>query len=47
MDWPEVSKYRGILSAQNHREEIIQDLYKSTQDDKRGVVHSGMIRYGK
>lgn len=44
MDWPEVSKYRGILSAQNHREEIIQDLYKSTQDDKRGVVHSGMIR---
>ncbi|KAM5584344.1 protein argonaute 5 [Rosa sericea] len=44
MDWPEVSKYRGILSAQNHRQEIIQDLYKLTHDEKRGPVHSGMIR---
>ncbi|KAL6202913.1 hypothetical protein ACLB2K_026617 [Fragaria x ananassa] len=44
MDWPEVSKYRGILSAQNHRQEIIQDLYKQTHDEKRGLVHSGMIR---
>lgn len=47
MDWPEVSKYRGILSAQNHRQEIIQDLYKQTHDEKRGLVHSGMIRYRK
>ncbi|XP_050370063.1 protein argonaute 5 [Argentina anserina] len=44
MDWPEVSKYRGIVSGQKHREEIIQDLYKQTHDEKRGVVQSGMIR---
>ncbi|WRX35302.1 PAZ domain - like 10, partial [Theobroma cacao] len=46
MDWPEVTKYRGIVSAQAHREEIIQDLYKIVQDPQKGVVHSGMIRYG-
>ncbi|XP_061375182.1 protein argonaute 5 [Gastrolobium bilobum] len=44
MDWPEVTKYRGIVSAQVHREEIIQDLYKSFQDPKKGLVHGGMIR---
>ncbi|XVF19809.1 hypothetical protein REPUB_Repub11eG0142800 [Reevesia pubescens] len=44
MDWPEVTKYRGIVSAQPHREEIIQDLYKTVQDPQKGVVHSGMIR---
>ncbi|XVE59476.1 hypothetical protein DITRI_Ditri05aG0049100 [Diplodiscus trichospermus] len=44
MDWPEVTKYRGIVSAQPHREEIIQDLYKTVQDPQKGVVHGGMIR---
>ncbi|KAJ9178015.1 hypothetical protein P3X46_009935 [Hevea brasiliensis] len=44
MDWPEVTKYRGIVSAQAHREEIIQDLYKSYHDPDKGLVHSGMIR---
>uniref|UniRef100_A0A6N2KG31 Piwi domain-containing protein n=1 Tax=Salix viminalis TaxID=40686 RepID=A0A6N2KG31_SALVM len=44
MDWPEVTKYRGLVSAQAHREEIIQDLYKKYQDPKKGLVHSGMIR---
>ncbi|KAL6566896.1 argonaute 5 [Orobanche minor] len=44
MDWPEVTKYRGLVSAQPHREEIIQDLYNVKQDAKRGVVHGGMIR---
>ncbi|KAL4611585.1 hypothetical protein ACB092_08G135400 [Castanea dentata] len=44
MDWPEVTKYRGLVSAQDHREEIIQDLYKSVQDPQRGLVHGGMIR---
>ncbi|XP_073158792.1 protein argonaute MEL1 [Henckelia pumila] len=44
MDWPEVTKYRGLVSAQSHREEIIQDLYKAKQDPKKGVVHGGMIR---
>ncbi|AEC08055.1 Argonaute family protein [Arabidopsis thaliana] len=44
MDWPEINKYRGLVSAQAHREEIIQDLYKLVQDPQRGLVHSGLIR---
>lgn len=46
MDWPEVTKYRGLVSAQKHREEIIQDLYRTTVEPHRGVIHSGMIRWG-
>ncbi|KAI7998954.1 Protein argonaute 1B [Camellia lanceoleosa] len=42
MDWPEVTKYRGLVSAQPHRDEIINDLYKTIQDPQRGTVHSGM-----
>lgn len=45
MDWPAVTRYKGLVSAQGHREEIIQDLYKIVDDPKRGKVHSGMIRY--
>ncbi|KAH9660349.1 protein argonaute 5 [Citrus sinensis] len=44
MDWPEVTKYRGLVSSQAHNEEIIQDLYKSIKDPQRGLVHGGMIR---
>lgn len=44
MDWPEVTKYRALVSAQNHREEIIQDLYRKEEDAQKGVVHKGMIR---
>ncbi|CAL5432255.1 unnamed protein product [Camellia sinensis] len=44
MDWLEVTKYRGLVSAQPHRDEIINDLYKTIQDPQRGMVHSGMIR---
>lgn len=44
MDFPEVTKYRGLVSAQAHREEIIQDLYTTSQDPVRGIVHGGMIR---
>ncbi|CAH2060404.1 unnamed protein product [Thlaspi arvense] len=44
MDWPEITKYRALVSAQTHREEIIQDLYKLVQDPQRGLVHSGLIR---
>ncbi|XP_015077849.1 protein argonaute 5-like [Solanum pennellii] len=43
MDWPEVAKYRGIVSAQPHRQEIITDLYTEKEDSKRGVVRGGMI----
>lgn len=44
MDWPEVTKYKGLVSAQGHREEIIQDLYKVVDDPVKGKVHGGMVR---
>ncbi|KAK9068594.1 hypothetical protein SSX86_012709 [Deinandra increscens subsp. villosa] len=44
MDWPQVSKYKALVSAQPHRQEIIQDLHTVSTDSKRGVVHGGMIR---
>jgi eukaryotic translation initiation factor 2C len=44
MDWPWVTKYRGVFSAQSHREEIIQDLYKTVVHPQKGILHSGMIR---
>ncbi|KAH9738150.1 protein argonaute MEL1 [Citrus sinensis] len=46
MDWPAVTTYRGLVSAQQHREEIIQDLFKVQQDPTRGPVNAGMIRDG-
>ncbi|KAJ8426313.1 hypothetical protein Cgig2_007836 [Carnegiea gigantea] len=44
MDWPEVTKYKGLVSAQGPRVEIIQDLYKVVDDPRRGKVPGGMIR---
>ncbi|KAG5139722.1 hypothetical protein JHK84_033490 [Glycine max] len=44
MDWPYVTRYRGVVSAQTHREEIIQDLYNTCEDPVKGKVHSGIIR---
>ncbi|VFQ77819.1 unnamed protein product [Cuscuta campestris] len=44
MDWPHVTKYRGLVSAQEHRMEIVEDLYKLSQDPVKGPVHGGMIR---
>ncbi|KAL1810666.1 hypothetical protein ACET3Z_020731 [Daucus carota] len=44
-DWPEITKYAGLVCAQAHRQELIQDLYKSWQDPNRGtIVHGGMIK---
>ncbi|XP_058105394.1 protein argonaute 10-like isoform X2 [Magnolia sinica] len=43
-DWPEVTKYAGLVCAQAHRQELIQDLYKTWQDPVRGPVSGGMIR---
>nr|CAB3448425.1 unnamed protein product [Digitaria exilis] len=43
-DWPEVTKYAGLVSAQAHRQELIEDLYKVWQDPQRGTVSGGMIR---
>ncbi|KAM7496848.1 hypothetical protein LguiA_021262 [Lonicera macranthoides] len=46
MDWPEVTKYRGLVSAQSHREEIIQDLFKKVPEvaPESGKPDRGMIR---
>ncbi|XP_047058856.1 protein argonaute 1D-like [Lolium rigidum] len=43
-DWPEVTKYAGLVSAQAHRQELIEDLYNVTHDPQRGTIHGGMIR---
>ncbi|ONK71129.1 uncharacterized protein A4U43_C04F5010 [Asparagus officinalis] len=43
-DWPEVTKYAGLVCAQAHRQELIQDLFKVWQDPQRGSVSGGMIR---
>ncbi|KAG6435597.1 hypothetical protein SASPL_100471 [Salvia splendens] len=43
-DWPEVTKYAGLVCAQAHRQELIQDLYKTWQDPLRGTVSGGMVR---
>ncbi|CAI9113305.1 OLC1v1013879C1 [Oldenlandia corymbosa var. corymbosa] len=43
-DWPEVTKYAGLVSAQAHRQELIQDLFKTWQDPARGTVTGGMIK---
>jgi hypothetical protein len=44
-DWPEVTKYAGLVCAQAHRQELIQDLYKTWHDPQRGTVTGGMVRY--
>ncbi|XP_020973401.1 protein argonaute 5 isoform X2 [Arachis ipaensis] len=44
IDWPLVTQYRAIVSAQMHRQEIIQDLYKTTVVPNKGIVPGGMIR---
>ncbi|KAH9780752.1 protein argonaute 1 [Citrus sinensis] len=43
-DWPEVTKYAGLVCAQAHRQELIQDLFKTWQDPVRGAVSGGMIK---
>jgi len=43
-DWPEVTKYAGLVSAQSHRQELIEDLYKVVHDPQKGTICGGMIR---
>jgi len=46
MDWPEITKYRGLVSAQPHRQEIIEDLFTVSKDPQKGhSVNGGMIRF--
>lgn len=44
-DWPEITKYAGLVCAQAHRQELIQDLFKEWKDPQKGVVTGGMIKY--
>ena len=44
-DWPEVTKYAGLVCAKAHRKELIQYLYKFWQDLVRGTLPGGMIKY--
>ncbi|PKA51116.1 Protein argonaute MEL1 [Apostasia shenzhenica] len=44
MDWPWITKYRGLVSAQQHRQEIIEGLFTLTQDPQKGNVAGGMVR---
>lgn len=43
-DWPEVTKYAGLVCAQAHRQELIQDLYKEWKDPVKGTMTGGMIK---
>ncbi|XP_043807969.1 protein argonaute 1B isoform X2 [Manihot esculenta] len=43
-DWPEITKYAGLVCAQAHRQELIQDLFKEWQDPVRGKATGGMIK---
>ncbi|KAI0510261.1 hypothetical protein KFK09_010862 [Dendrobium nobile] len=44
MDWPLMTTYRCLISSQQHRQEMIQDLFASNADPKRGNVAGGMVR---
>lgn len=44
IDWPEVTTYRAIISAQLERQEIIGGLFHSTRDPKGCLKPDGMIR---
>ncbi|KAI4340243.1 hypothetical protein MLD38_025102 [Melastoma candidum] len=43
-DWPEVTKYAGLVCAQAHRQQLIEDLFKKWQDPVRGTVTGGMVK---
>ncbi|CAI9104926.1 OLC1v1003718C1 [Oldenlandia corymbosa var. corymbosa] len=46
MDWPEATKYRAQVSAQRHRQEIIQDLCKVDQNGKvGGIIREQLIAF--
>ncbi|KAL5732174.1 argonaute 1B [Ranunculus cassubicifolius] len=42
-DWPEITTYAGLVSAQP-RQELIVDLYKEWQDPVQGTKKEGMIK---
>jgi eukaryotic translation initiation factor 2C len=45
MDWPTATKYKGLVCAQQHRQEIINDLFTERTHPQKGTVYGGMIRF--
>uniref|UniRef100_A0A0E0CGA8 Piwi domain-containing protein n=1 Tax=Oryza meridionalis TaxID=40149 RepID=A0A0E0CGA8_9ORYZ len=43
-DWPEVTKYAGLISVQACHQESIQGLFKVQDDPERGTTTGGMIK---
>ncbi|KAI4988120.1 hypothetical protein ZWY2020_029750 [Hordeum vulgare] len=46
-DWPEVTKYAGLVSAQTRRQELIQDLFKVWQDPQRIIFYRNGVSEGQ
>ena len=44
-DWPDLTKYAGLVSTQAHGQELIRDLYKSREDIKKGTTRGCIIKY--
>ena len=45
MDWPQVTTYKALASAQTHREEMIHNLLWTGTDPEKGTpVNGGRIR---
>ncbi|MQL73089.1 hypothetical protein Taro_005467 [Colocasia esculenta] len=49
MDWPEITKYRCLLSEQFHRQEIIKDLYTAPENDRPvgGMIREHLVSFWK
>ncbi|KAM0056645.1 putative post-transcriptional gene silencing PAZ-Argonaute family [Helianthus debilis subsp. tardiflorus] len=43
-DWPEITKYAGLVCAQAPCQELIEDLYTESRDPNRSELSGGMIR---
>ncbi|KAI3976434.1 hypothetical protein MKX01_008292 [Papaver californicum] len=43
-DWPEVTKYAGLVCAQASRQEIIEEMYTETRDSDGEIIKGGMVK---
>ncbi|KAJ4745605.1 Argonaute protein [Rhynchospora pubera] len=43
MDWPTATKYKGLVCAQQHRQEIISDLFTEKLDPQKGTVYKELL----
>ena len=47
MDWPEVTKYKDIASAQEHRKKMILNLYTLKHDPQKDYSYGTSSLYVK